>query len=154
MSVIKELEDFYIPEKELPKEILKDEQNSKYFEGTVKYIDTKKSEYIESINDKDEEIGRIFLDKNKKEKYLEIFNNAKMNVLGISSNITFLHSFSNNEKQNYNPNKFIGFRYYTNGLEKSGKFFTIIKKNYSKYFILEKNKTMKDMDNKLFYDEN
>lgn len=26
MSVIKELEDFYIPEKELPKEILKDEQ--------------------------------------------------------------------------------------------------------------------------------
>lgn len=154
MSVIKELEDFYIPEKELPKEILKDEQNSKYFEGTVKYIDTKKSEYIKSINDKDEEIGRIFLDKNKKEKYLEIFNNAKMNVLGISSNITFLHSFSNNEKQNYNPNKFIGFRYYTNGLEKSGKFFTIIKKNYSKYFILEKNKTMKDMDNKLFYDEN
>ena len=104
MSVIKELEDFYSPEKELPKEILKDEQNSKYFEVTVRYTDIKKSEYIKSINDKGEEIGRIFLDKNKKEKYVEIFYNAKMNVLGISSNITFLHSFSNNEKQNYNPN--------------------------------------------------
>ena len=154
MSVIKELEDFYSPEKELPKEILKDEQNSKYFEGTVRYTDIKNSEYIKSINDKGEEIGRIFLDKNKKEKYVEIFYNAKMNVLGISSNITFLHSFSNNEKQNYNPNEFIGFRYYINGLKKSGKFFTLIKKNYSKYFILEKNEAVKDMDNKPFYDEN
>ena len=154
MSVIKELEDFYNPEKEIPKEILKDEQNSKYFEGTVKYTDIKRSEYIKSINIKSEEMGRIFLDKNKKEKYVEIFNNAKMNVLGISSNITFLHSFSNNEEQNYNPNEFIGFRYYTNGIKKSGKYFTIIKKNYSKFFILEKSETMKDMDNKPFYDEN
>ena len=46
MSVIKELEDFYNQEKELPKEILKDEQNSKYFEGTMKYTDKEKSEYI------------------------------------------------------------------------------------------------------------
>ena len=122
MSIIKELEDFYNPEIELPKEILKDEQNYKYFEGTVKYKDIKNTEYIKSINDKGEEIGRIFLDKNKKQKYIEIFNNAKMNVLGISSNITFLHSFSNNEKQNYNPNEFLGFRYYENGDKKSGKF--------------------------------
>ena len=153
MSVIKELEDFYNPEIELPKEILKDEQNYKYFEGTVKYTDIKMSVYIKSIIYKGEEVGRIFFDKNKKEKYLEIFNNAKMNVLGISSNITFLHSFSNEEKQNYNPNEFIGFRYYINGAKKSGKYFTIIKKNYSKYFILEKNKTVKDMNNKIFYDE-
>lgn len=61
MSVIKELEDFYNKEKELPKEILKDEQNSKYFEGTMKYTDEEKSECIKSINDKGEEIGRIFL---------------------------------------------------------------------------------------------
>ena len=84
---------------------------------------------------------------------MEIYNNAKMNVLGISSNITFLHSYSNNEKQNYNPNEFIGFRYYKDGAKKTGKFFTIIKKNYSKYFILEKNETVRDIENKSFYDE-
>ena len=63
-----------------------------------------------------------------------------MNVLGISSNITFLHSYSNNEKQNYNPNEFIGFRYYKDGAKKAGKFFTIIKKIIPNISFLKKMK--------------
>ena len=71
---------------------------------------------------------------------MEIYNNAKMNVLGISSNITFLHSYSNNEKQNYNLNEFIGFRYYKDGTKKTGKFFTIIKKTIPNISFLKKMK--------------
>ena len=96
MSVRKELEEFYNPEKELPTEILKNEENYKFIEGTVNYKDIQNSDYIKIIKDKKIITGRLFLDKNKKEKYMEIFNNTKMNVLGISPNITFLHSFSNN----------------------------------------------------------
>ena len=153
MSLKKELEDFYIPQKESPKEILKDEGNDKHFEGTVNYKNIKISEYIKPIIENDIVIGRIFLDKNKKEKYVEIFNNLKMNILGISAEITFLHKYEKFENKNYNPNEFIGFRYYEDRKNESTKFFTIIKKNYSKYFILEKNKAVKDIDNNLFHDE-
>ena len=154
MSVEKELDDFYFPQKELPNEILKDEENYKHLEGTINSKNIKNSEYIKPIIEGDEEIGRIFLDKNKNEKYIEMFNNGKMNLLGISNNITFLHLFSKSEQQNYNPNEFIGFRYYENRKNKSAKFFTIIKKNYSKYFILEKNDGVKDINNNSFYDAN
>ena len=154
MSVEKELDDFYFPQKELPNEILKDEENYKHLEGTINSKNIKNSEYIKPIIENNEEIGRIFLDKNKNEKYIEMFKNRKMNLLGISNNITFLHSFSKSEQQNYNPNEFIGFRYYENPKNKSAKFFTIIKKNYSKYFILEKNDGVKDINNNSFYDAN
>lgn len=118
-----ELDESYNPKEELPIEILKDEENYKFIEGTINPKDNEKFDYIKLIIDKDATKGRIFLDKNKKEKYIEIFTNKKMNILGISQNITFLHSFSKEEKRNYNSNKFIGFRYYENKEKKAGKYF-------------------------------
>ena len=77
-----------------------------------------------------------------------------MNVLGISPNISFIYPYFNNEPDYQNSSNFIGFRYYENGSYKEGNFFTLIKKNKVRYFILEKNKSIKDINNDLFYDEN
>ena len=127
--------------------------NFMYFENTINMNKNKNSEYIQYITKNNKSIGRLFLDLNKKEKYIELFSNQTMNVLDISNKITFLHSYSNIEQNHYKENKFIGFRYYENGPLGTGKFFTIIMNNFSNYFILEKNKTIKDLKNESFYDE-
>ena len=141
---------------ELPQQKLKDENNGEYFIGTEKYhSNAKKSEYINSICDKkNNQLGRIFLDKNKKGKYIEIFKNKIMDFLGISQNITFIYAYSDEVKDHYDSNKIIGFRYYENGANELGNYFTLIKKSYSKYFILEKDKTIYDITDNKFYDEN
>ena len=142
-------------EKELPLEVLEDEENSQYFEGTEKYNNKViNSEYIiPFLNKSKSKIGRIFMDKDKKEKYLEIFRNEIMDVLGISQNITFLHSYLHDKKQHYDQKKFIGFRYYENNPYENGNYFTLIKKNYSNYYILEKNNSLKDIKGNTFYDK-
>ena len=155
----KELEQYFFPEKfkteELPIETLKDEKNYFFFEGTVNSKKVKNSNYVLSLFDKKKNlIGRKYLDKDKKEKYFELFKNNKMDLLGISNNITFIHSPSNDKESQYSTFEFIGFRYYANSsLSKYGNFFTLIRRNYSDYFILEKNKSIKDMEGKLFFEE-
>ena len=151
----KKLEKIFFPKEEKIKEkSLEDEQNIIFFEGTENYNKIKSSDYITNILDKDGKvIGKKFSDKYKKVKYIELFENEKMNVLGISSKISFIHSYYSDEKEQFNPNKFIGFRYYQNGPLNSGKFFTLIRNNYSKYFILEKDLTVKDLNGKDFYDK-
>ena len=151
----KKLEKIFFPKEEKIKEkLLEDEQNIKFFEGTENYNKIKSSDYITNILDEDGKIiGKKFSDKYKKVKYIELFENEKMNVLGISSKISFIHSYYSDEKEQFNPNKFIGFRYYQNDPLNSGKFFTLIRNNYSKYFILEKDLTVKDLNGKDFYDK-
>ena len=141
---------------ELPLIQMKDEQNEKFFEGSENASKIEDSKYIENIYDKNNKIiGRKFVDRNNEIKYFELFENDKMKVLGISSNITFIHSYSKYKDNFYNPNEFIGFRYYNNGVNSiESKFFTLIKKNNLKYFILEKNNYIKDINNLEFYDEN
>ena len=146
-------------EKDLPPEILVDEKNYEFFSGTEKYKE-KNTEYIPPfMNEEKIIIGRLFLDKNKKVKYVEIFKNKKMNILGISGNITFLHEQLDNKKEHYNPDKFIGFRYYeSNKNDKKeeggyGNYFTLVRKNYSKYFILEKDNSLQDIYANKFCDE-
>ena len=56
-----------------------------------------------------------------------------MDILEISPNITFLHSYSDYNNDNLDFQKFIGFRYYENGPSKNGNYFTIIKKNDYEY---------------------
>ena len=87
-------------------------------------------------------------------KYIETFQNEKFNLLGISSNITFLHLYEPGELNDYNENKFIGFRYYDKGATQfDSKYFTLINSYNSKFYILEKNETMKDINDELFYDK-
>ena len=146
--------DIFFPKEEKLNEVsLKDEENFKYFEGTEKYGKHKQSNYITNFFDKNNKvIGRKFLDKDKKDKYLELFENKKLKVIGISPNITFIHSFSHDNNE-CDKQKFIGFRYYQNGPFKNGKFFTLIRRNYSHYFILEKNLSVKDIEDSNFYDK-
>ena len=146
-------------EEDLSPEILVDEKNYVFFTDTEKY-EGKNTEYIiPFMNEEKIEIGRLFLDKNNKVKYVEIFKNKKFDILGISDNITFLHEFLEDKKEHYNPDKFIGFRYYENykNVTKEphayGNYFTLVKQNYSKYFILEKDDYLKDINGKKFYDE-
>ena len=115
---------------ELPLIQMKDEQNEKFFEGSENASKIEDSKYIENIYDKNNKIiGRKFVDRNNEIKYFELFENDKMKVLGISSNITFIHSYSKYKDNFYNPNEFIGFRYYNNGVNSiESKFFTLIKK--------------------------
>ena len=99
-------------EEDLSPEILVDKKNYVFFTDTEKY-EGKNTEYITLFMNKEKmEIGRLFLDKNKKVKYVEIFKNKKFDILGISDNITFLHEFLEDKKEHYNQDKFIGFRYY------------------------------------------
>ena len=144
-----------LEETELPQEKLEDENNGQYFMGTEKYNSNNiPHPYISFYKDKNNFIlGRIFLDKNKKEKYIEIFKNRIMNFLEISPNITFIYPYSNDVKDHYEQSKMIGFRYYENDTCQEGNYFTLIKKNYSDYFILEKDETIIDINGNKFYDE-
>ena len=145
---------------ELPLEVLKDEENFKYFSGTEKYEQKYTENIVPFMNEESAIIGRLFLDKNKEAKYVEIFRNKKMDILGISEKITFLHTYIKDKKEHYNSDKFIGFRYYEKNLNDKkepctcGNYFTLVRKNYSKYFILEKNDSIKDIKGNIFYDEN
>ena len=164
-------------QKPFPNGVFKEENNSQLFEGTVKYNykiknsnyilivkeqnekndnQTKLSEYIIDLKDnKDNILGRIFLNKNGEGKYVEEFKNEKMDILEVSPNITFLHSYSDYNNEYYDFQKFIGFRYYENGPTKNGNYFTIIKKSDSKYYILEKDnskESVNDIENNTFYD--
>jgi hypothetical protein len=74
--------------------------------------------------------------------------------LGISPNITFLHVFEPKDNKIYNEKKFIGFRYYENeGKTLNSKYFTLIKRYDSKFYILEKNEVIKDIDNNSFFNK-
>jgi hypothetical protein len=99
-------------EKELPTEIFIDEKNYEFFSDSEKYKGKYTELIIPFINEEKIIIGREFLDKSKKIKYVEIFKNKKMNILGLSGNITFLHKYLEDKKEHYDPDKFIGFRYY------------------------------------------
>ena len=165
-------------QKSFPMEVSKEENNSQLFQGTEKYNNNiinpnhisilkdknennnnqaKISQNIIDLNDDNNNIlGRIFLNQNKEQKYVEIFKNEKMDILEISPNITFLHSYSDYNNDNFDFQKFIGFRYYENGPTKNGNYFTIIKKNDYEYYILEKDnskESVKDIENNTFYDK-
>ena len=122
------------------------------FEKTEKI--SSHSKYIENIIFEGKIIGRKYLSISNEIKYIEIFKNKKFNILGISPKITFLHLYEPKEEKQYNENKFIGFKYYDKGPnEPDSKYFTLVNRYDSKYFILEKNETIKDINNELFLDK-
>ena len=124
----------------------------KYFEKTEKISSNPK--YIKKFLKVENIIGRKFLDEFNEIKYLEIFKNPKLELLGISSNITFLHLYDPKLVDGYDKNKIIGFRYYEKGPQDSkSQYFTLINRFDTKYYILEKNDTMKDINNQSFLDK-
>lgn len=130
----------------------KDNKYDKFFEMTEKI--SLNSKYIKDFLFEKKIIGRKFLNNNNEVKYVEIFKNNKFNLLGISPNITFLHLYEPDKENDYNENKFIGFRFYEKGSEQlDSKYFTLINRYDSKYFILEKNKFIRDINNEYFFDK-
>ena len=125
---------FFPKEENLNEVILEDEENYKYFEGTAKYQNEKESDYITNFYDKNNKvIGRKFLNKDKKVKYLELFENKKLEVIGISTNITLIHSYSHDYNEN-DIKKFIGFRYYQKWTFRKRKIFYTYKKELFSLF--------------------
>lgn len=141
---------------ELPKKSLPPEKDNLYddcFEMTEK-ISSKNTYVLDFIFDK-EIIGRKFCNKNNEIKYIEIFKNKKLDLMGISPNISFLHPYEPKLEKKYDENNFIGFRYYEEGINvPDTKYFTLIKRYNTKYYILEKNGTIKDIYGEKFENPN
>ena len=149
-----------LEQKELQEKIIseiKDNQYESYFKNTEKISPNPK--YIKDLKDyKDinKVIGRVYCDKKGIIKYVEIYKNTKIELMGISPYITFIHLYDEKFNNKYNENKFIGFRYYEKGPKSlDSNYFTLINKSGTKYIILEKNEfNLKDIDDKFFYDPN
>ena len=133
-------------------EIQEENKYDTYFEGTEKISD--KAIFIENIILDKKIIGRKYYGINKEIKYIEIFENNIFNLLRISPNVTFLYLYDKKEKKGYKENKFIGFRYYDKGPNQSdSKYFTLINRFNTKFHILEKDKSIKDINNNNFFDK-
>ena len=131
---------------------IKENKFDTYFEMTEKI--SSENKYIQDLTFEGEKIGRKYLGNNKEIKYIEVFKNKKFNILGISPKITFLHLYESKEEKQYNENKFIGFKYYDKGPDVvDSKYFTLVNRYDSKYFILEKNASLRDINNELFFDK-
>ena len=135
---------------ELPKKSHPHKKDNLYddcFKMTEKI--SSKNKFIQDFVLDNKIIGRKFFNKNNEIKYIEIFKNKKLDLMGISPNITFLHSYEPKLEKEYDENNFIGFRYYEEGINvPDTKYFTLIKRYNSKYYILEKNSSIN-----VIYDE-
>ena len=149
-------EDFLNSIKQLPKtyqkpNIEKSNKYDSYFENTQRLSDVE-SKYIKNLLINNKIIGRKFYDNKNEIKYLEIFKNDILKFLGISSNVTFIYLYEPNEENLYRKDNFIGFRYYKSDPFTSGSnYFTLINRYDNKYFILEKNKSIKDINGEIFF---
>ena len=125
----------------------------KYIMGTSKLWKNSDGKDIQDIkDDKGNIIGRKFISKNKV-LYYEIFEDERFNILGLSSQITFLFIPKEENNDLYCNNNCIGFRYYENSKNLKCRYFTLIKKYNNRYYILEKNDKIKDKDGYLFYNK-
>ena len=124
------------------------ENNSyvKYFSGTTKLWNHNQISSIEKYFVDDKEIGRKIL-KNNSISYLEIFEDKRLNVLGLTKRISLLFV----PESKLEPKNCIGFRYYEKNNKDKCNYFTLIKKDKKGYLILEKSKKIKDSDDDLFY---
>ena len=124
----------------------------KYIAGTEKLWKNNDCKFIEKIIIDGKVIGRKYL-VNKSISYLEIWEDKRLNVIGLSKKISLL--FIPNEKSEdiLNFKNCFGFRYYGNNNMDKCDYFTLIKKSRKGYYILEKEGGIIDVDNDLFYNE-
>ena len=122
------------------------------FEWTEKI--SRKPKFIKEFKVNDKVIGRKYFNKNNEIKYVEILTNPKFELMGISPNITFIYKYDQKIKNGYDENKFIGFRYYKKSPNKfDPNYFTLVNKYDLKYYILEKNEKLKDINNDSFFNQ-
>lgn len=144
-----------LEQKELPERTTLSSK-SNLFDSCLEWTEkiSHKPKFIEEFKVNGKVIGRKYSNKNNKIKYVEIFKNPKFELMGISPNITFIYSYDQKIKNGYDENKFIGFRYYKKGPnEFDSNYFTLINKYDLKYYILEKNEKIKDINNDPFFNQ-
>lgn len=103
---------------------------------------------IESIKS-----GRKFIKKGKI-AYFEVFQEPRTELMGFSKKISLLYAPLEEDNDNWDKNKCIGFRYYEKSKLEKCNYFTLVKKYGNKFFILEKDKNILDFKGDNFYDEN
>ena len=122
-----------------------------YFQSTAKLWKEYDSEIklFEEINS-----GRIFF-KNEKPSYFEIYKEPRLEIMGISENISVLYAPSEEDKNKYDEKRCIGFRYYEKNNKEKCNYFTLIKRYDNRFFILEKEKEKQifDIKGEPFYKE-
>ena len=120
-----------------------------YIEGTTKLW---KNLEVDCIIENKSAIGRKFY-KNNKVSYFEIFNVLMLDIMELSENISLLFLPCTDQNEKYDKTRCIGFRYFESSKFKKCNYFTLIKKNDKRYYILEKNQNIIDADGNTFYNK-
>lgn len=136
-----------------PKEKKYHNKYDQFINKTEKLWKTNNQKYIQDLESEKKIIGRKFL-VGDQISYLEIFEDQKLTILGLSKKITLLYLPLDNQNNQYDPNNCIGFRYYQKDWNEKCNYFTLINRYKKKYYILEKSQQLRDVNNELFYDEN
>ena len=124
----------------------------KFISGTQKLWKNEKSNLIETYISDKKEIGRKFL-KNDSVSYYEIYEDKRLNILGHSKKISLLFYPNEDINHPFDIKNNFGFRYYEKDNREKCNYFTLIKKKKKGYYILEKNNSIKDVDNESFYNK-
>jgi len=123
----------------------------KIFSGTQKLW--KSSNPKANVVKMEKTFARKFIKNDKKVAYFEIFEEQRAKLMGISKNISFIFLPCKDNSNEYDKNNCIGFRYFESSIVKKCNYFTLIKAYDKRFFILEKEKSILDIDGNSFYDE-
>ena len=121
------------------------------FSGTQKLW--KSSNSKENLLKMKKSFIRKFIKDDKKIAYFEILEEQRAQLMGISKNISFIYLPCKDNNNEYDKNNCIGFRYFESSKVKKCKYFTLIKRYDKRFFILEKDNSILDIDGDSFYDE-
>lgn len=113
--------------------------NDKYIRGTSKLWKNSNEEYIKDYFFKSKRIGRQFL-RDDSISYLEIYEDIKLNTLGLTNKITLLTIPSDNNSPIYEEKNILGFRYYEKNCNVKCNYFTLIKKTEKDFIFWKKTK--------------
>lgn len=73
-----------------------------------------------------------------KKSYFEIFKVRRYNILGLSNQISILYLPLDNNNDQYDKSRLLGFRYYEKNNKEKCNHFTLINRYNKRYYILEK----------------
>ena len=140
-------------EKNFIKKFEKEKKNlyNEVFSGTQKLWKSSNSKII--LLKMEKTFARKFIKNDNKVAYIEIFQEQRANLMGITKNISFIYLPCQDNINDYDKNKCIGFRYFESSIVKKCKYFTLIKRYDNRFFILEKDKSILDINGEPFYNE-
>lgn len=142
-------------EKKFIKKFEKEKKNlyNEVFSGTQKLWKSSNSKININLLKMEKTFARKYIKNDNKVAYIEIFQEQRATLMGISKNISFIYLPCKNNSNHYDKDKCIGFRYFESSIVKKCKYFTLIKRYDNRFFILEKDKSILDINGEPFYEE-